>query len=321
MADSSPQARRKVPFMRYRLIALAFSVLALIAAIVLVAGRGLNFGIDFVGGSVIEIATPEGAAVEDVRATVGGLGLGEVQVTEAFGTGADPIDVMVIRVQTQDAEEGEEEAAQGAAKTTVIEALRADYPNLDVRSQSTIGPKVSGELLTSGVTSLAIALALMLAYIWFRFDRQYPLGAVAALAHDVILTLGVFAALQLEFNLSTIAALLTIIGYSMNDTVVVFDRIREERPKYKKMSDSDVIDLALNGTLTRTLLTSGTTLIALLAIFILGGPVLRGMSFALIWGVIIGTYSSIFVASSLLLVFGLRPDKKPTETPGFQGAP
>ena len=162
----------------------------------------------------------------------------------------------------------------------------------------------------------------MLAYIGFRFEWLFSIGAVAALAHDVIITMGMFAFTRLEFDLTTIAALLTIIGYSMNDTVVVFDRVREEMRKYKKMPLGEVIDLALNGTLSRTLLTSGTTLLALLAIFFLGGPVLRGMSFALIFGVVIGTYSSIFVASSILMTIGVAREKRAAEdVPGFQGAP
>ena len=181
---------------------------------------------------------------------------------------------------------------------------------------------MSSELFRDGITALVVALVLMLIYIWFRFEWQFSIGAVAALAHDVIITLGVFSFLQMEFNLTTIAALLTIIGYSMNDTVVVFDRVREEKRKYKKMPNREVIDLALNGTLSRTLLTSGTTLLALLAIFFLGGPVLRGMSFALIWGVLIGTYSSIFIASTIVLLLGMDFNKKPVEdVPGFQGAP
>ena len=192
----------------------------------------------------------------------------------------------------------------------------------DILSRSSVGPKVSGELLRSGVLSLVVALALMLVYINFRFQWQFSLGAVAALTHDVILTVGMFSLLQLEFNLTTIAALLTIVGYSMNDTVVVFDRVREEMRKYKKMEFRQVIDLALNGTLSRTLLTSGTTLLALLAIFFLGGSVLRGMSFALIWGVIIGTYSSIFIASSFLLSLpSVRREKlKIDDTPGFKAS-
>ncbi len=313
---------RKIKFMSARWPAIAMSALLIVASIGLVAVRGLNFGIDFVGGSEIEIERPAAYVQEEVRAELNDLGLGPVALNEARGTGVDAVEVVVIRITTQEAAADEVEAAQQGATDTVVAKLQDLFPELEVRSRSSVGPKVSGELLQQGVTALVVALALMLVYIWFRFEWQFSLGAVAALSHDVALTIGVFALTQLEFNLSTIAALLTIVGYSMNDTVVVFDRVREERRKYKKMSDADVINLALNGTLSRTLLTSGTTLIALLAIFFLGGPVLRGMSFALIWGVIVGTYSSIFIASSLVLTIGMRLDKKPSnEVQGFQGAP
>ncbi|MEO0982480.1 MAG: protein translocase subunit SecF [Pseudomonadota bacterium] len=313
---------RKIQFMKYHWPAVIMSAVLIVAAIGVTATRGLNFGIDFVGGSEIEIVKPDGYDQQTVRDELNALGLGQIALNEARGTGVDAVEVVVIRIQSQtDVAPEDAEAAQQAATDAVENTLVARYPDLEIRSRSSVGPKVSGELMRQGVIALVVALSLMLVYIWFRFELQYSLGAVAALTHDVILTVGMFAALQLEFNLSTIAALLTIVGYSMNDTVVVFDRIREEKRKYKKLPDAEVIDIALNGTLSRTLLTSGTTLIALLAIFFLGGPVLRGMSFALIWGVVIGTYSSIFVASTLLLFVGLRGDTAPKEVQGFQGAP
>jgi len=201
----------------------------------------------------------------------------------------------------------------------LIEGLGLD-PAEDFRSIASVGPKVSGELFRSGIISLTVALLLMMVYISFRFQWQYALGAVAALFHDVILTMGVFALTGFEFNLATIAALLTIVGYSMNDTVIVFDRVREEARKYKKMELSQVVDLAINATMSRTLLTSGTTLLALLSIFLFGGDVLRGMSFALIFGVMVGTYSSIFVASAVVLLLGIdRGDKPKREVEGFTG--
>ena len=212
------------------------------------------------------------------------------------------------------------EAAQQNANTRVREALGAAFPDVTVRSSAAVGPKVSGELFRSGITALLVALSLMMCYISLRFQWQYALGAVAALFHDVLITMGVFALTGYEFNLATIAALLTIVGYSMNDTVIVFDRVREETRKYKKMELSKVIDLAINVTMSRTLLTSGTTLLALVSIFVFGGAVLRGMSFALIFGVVIGTYSSIFVASAILLFLGIdRGDKPKREVVGFQG--
>ncbi|MEM7767676.1 MAG: protein translocase subunit SecF [Pseudomonadota bacterium] len=313
--------KTELKFMMFRTPAFMLSAVLIIASIALLSTRGLNFGIDFAGGSVIEIEKPDGTGVEDIRSIVGALGLADVGVTEAVGTGADPQPVYIIKFRAPDTSE-DVESAQQEANDTVRAALTEglDLTETDFRSSAAVGPKVSGELFTAGITALGVALVLMLAYIAFRFEWQYSVGAVAALAHDVIITMGVFSLVQLEFNLTTIAALLTIIGYSMNDTVVVFDRVREEMRRYKKMALTDVIDFALNGTLTRTLLTSGTTLLALLAIFFLGGPVLRGMSFGLIFGVIIGTYSSIFVASSILNTIGVTREKKSIDdVPGFQG--
>ena len=310
-----------VGFMQFRWPAFLLSVIMIVASIFLVATRGLNLGVDFAGGSVIETTVPDGITTQDVRDLVGGLDVADLNVTDAVGTGANPIEVFVIKFKTPESGEAAE-AGQQAATTMVRDALTEAFPGIEIRSSSTVGPKVSGELFQAGITALVVALALMLAYIWFRFEWQFSIGAVAALTHDVIITMGMFALTRLEFDLTTIAALLTIIGYSMNDTVVVVDRVREAMRKYKKMPRGEVIDLALNGTLSRTLITSGTTLLALLAIFFLGGPVLRGMSFALIFGVIIGTYSSIFVASSILLTIGVAREKKSVDdVPGFQGAP
>ena len=214
----------------------------------------------------------------------------------------------------------DQDTAQQQANDRVRAALNEAFSGVNVRSSAAVGPKVSGELLRSGLMALGVALLLMMAYISVRFQWKYALGAVAALFHDVIITMGMFALTQFEFNLSTIAALLTIVGYSMNDTVIVFDRIREEARKYKKMDPAKVIDLAINQTLSRTLLTSGTTLLALLSIYLFGGTVLSGMSFALIFGVVIGTYSSVFVASAILLVLGLaQGEKQRREVEGFQG--
>jgi len=319
-----------VNFMALRWPSFIMSGILIVASIFMVTTRGLNFGIDFIGGSVIEIAQPEGVDGEEpIRQALSGLDLGEIQINSATGTGVGATKVIVIRVKTQPPGELGVERAQQAATDTIVNTLieTFDDPATEeiepiIRSRESVGPKVSGELLRTGLTALGVALVLMLIYIWFRFEWQFSLGAVAALTHDVILTIGMFSLLQLEFNLTTIAALLTIIGYSMNDTVVVFDRVREEMRKYKQMGMRQVVDLALNGTLSRTLLTSGTTLLALLAIFFLGGPVLQGMSFALIWGVIIGTYSSIFVASSILLSLpSVRREKRAAdEVEGFRSS-
>ncbi len=314
-------------FMNLRMGGALLSVIMITASIFFLGTRGLNLGVDFAGGTVMELQQTETVTVETVRAALPF----NAEVNTAVGTDARPI--VVAKFGAADpAELGEEfahlapaaqaERAQQMTNDIVARTLKEKLglTDEDFLRDDFVGPKVSGELFRSGILALVVALALMLAYIWFRFEWQFSVGAVAALAHDVIITLGVFSLLQLEFNLTTIAALLTIIGYSMNDTVVVFDRVREERRKYKKMPDRQVIDQSLNSTLSRTLLTSGTTLLALFAIFFLGGPVLRGMSFALIWGIFIGTYSSIFIASAIVLSLGMDLNKKPAEeVTGFQG--
>lgn len=339
--------KTNVSFMKWRVPTAIMSAILVVSSLAIVSVRGLNFGIDFIGGSVVEINRPANLESEQsVRDALAGVGFEDAQVVAAQGAGAPPQDIIIVRIKTQEPKEGQNpDNAQGEATALIVRTLvnefdlrwddpltldvnEADDPATpeiekgDILGQSSVGPKVSGELLRSGIMALVVALGLMLVYIRFRFDWQFSLGAVAALTHDVILTVGMFSLLQLEFNLTTIAALLTIVGYSMNDTVVVFDRVREEMRKYKQMAMRQVADLALNGTLSRTLLTSGTTLLALLAIFFLGGSVLRGMSFALIWGVIIGTYSSIFIASSILLSLpNIRREKrKIDDTPGFQAS-
>lgn len=321
--------KTNVSFMNLRFVALVISVVALLSSAALLATRGLNLGIDFAGGAVIEITEPEDISADDIRNAVEPLIVGEVQVNSARGTGPNAPDIAVIRFKPQPpvGEETPDEAqnragdeVNAALKALVDAGLPEGESRFQIRSEASVGPKVSGELFRSGIIALTVALALMMVYISFRFKWQYALGAVAALFHDVILTMGMFSLTGFEFNLATIAALLTIVGYSMNDTVIVFDRVREEARKYKKLELSKVVDLAINATMSRTLLTSGTTLLALLSIFLFGGPVLRGMSFALIFGVIIGTYSSIFVASAVVLMLGFdRGDKPKREVEGFQG--
>ena len=296
----------KFNFMSRRIPAFILSAILLAGTFALVPMRGMNFGIDFEGGVVIQVTTPDPIDVSRVRSTLEPLDLGDVQVVEvrdiALGANEDARSAMI----RAEAPQSDEAGATRELSQSIIEALRAEFGDIEVPLNDAVGPKVSGELLAAGVTALVLALALMLVYIWFRFEWQFSVGAVAALAHDVILTIGMFAVTQFEFNLSTIAALLTIVGYSMNDTVVVYDRVREELRKYKKLSVAEVINIALNNTLTRTMLTSVTTLLALMSIFVFGGSALRGFSFAMIWGVLIGTYSSIFIASALLLHTNVR---------------
>ena len=260
--------------------------------------KGLNYGIDFRGGILIEVQVPAGASIGAMRESLGSLGLGEVTLQE-FGA---PDDIL-IRVERQEGGEVAQLAAVGAVKDRLAEDLGAD---LDYRRTEFMGPKVGAELISSGIKAVIFALLAMMAYIWFRFEWQFSLGAVAALLHDVILTVGMFAITGLEFNLATVAAILLIVGYSLNDTVVVYDRVRENLRKYKKLMLVDVLNRSINDTLTRTLMTSITTMLALLALYVLGGAIIANFSIALIWGVLVGTYSSIFIASPLLINLRLR---------------
>ncbi|WP_420561749.1 protein translocase subunit SecF [Tepidicaulis sp.] len=300
-----------IPFVAYRKAAFAFSILIVLASIALVFTKGLNFGIDFKGGTMIEIETPEAADISAIRTQLNGLGLGDVQV-QTFGA---PNDVL-IRIQSQGGEPGSDQQ--------VVELVKQELgDSVQYRRVEVVGPKVSGELVNSGVTAVVLAVALMLIYVWFRFEWQFSIGAVLALVHDVITTIGIFSLLQIEFSLPIIAAILTIVGYSMNDTVVVYDRVRENLRKYKRMDLGELIDKAINETLTRTTMTALTTLLALFALYIFGGEVIRGFTFAMIWGVIIGTYSSIFVAAPVLLILGVKRDWSATASspePGKKGA-
>ncbi|MFP6749130.1 MAG: protein translocase subunit SecF [Alphaproteobacteria bacterium] len=282
-----------IPFVNWRKPAMACSAALVLLSLVLTFTPGLNFGIDFRGGILIEVQTTGPANLSDMRSNLGGLGLGEVTLQE-FGAA----DTVLIRIEKQPGDA----AAQQAAVSKVRGALGG---GVDYRRTEFVGPKVSGELIEAGAIAIVLAVLLMLIYIWFRFEWHFGVGAVVALVHDVALSIGMFAATQMEFNLSTIAALLTIVGYSINDTVVVYDRVRENLRKYKAKSLPDVLNLAINDTLARTTMTSVTTLLALVVLFAFGGAVIQGFVFAMIWGVIVGTYSSIFIAAPLLIVLGL----------------
>jgi len=266
------------------------SVFLVLASIGLFFTKGLNYGIDFKGGILIEVKTTDGPAdVGAMRGQLSGLGLGEIGLQE-FGAP----DEVLIRVQSQ---EGGEKA-QAVAIETIKGALGS---NIEYRRTEFVGPKISEELFWDGVYAVSAAIFAILVYVWFRFEWQFGLGAIVALIHDVISTIGIFALLGLEFNLSTVAAILTIAGYSINDTVVVYDRVRENLRRYKTLPMPELLNNSINETLSRTVMTSVTTLLALMALYLLGGEVIRGFSFAMIWGVLIGTYSSVCLAVPLLL--------------------
>ena len=305
--------KTSVPFMRWRFAALVTSSALAVASVVIFLAVGLNYGIDFRGGIMIEARTPPSADTAAVRASLSSLGLGEVALQE-FGA---PNDVL-IRIERQPGDA----TAQQKAIDVVKEALARDIgAGIEYRRVEFVGPQVSRELVTAGATALALALIAMLIYIWFRFEWQFALGSVVALIHDVLLTIGLFAVVRLEFNLSIIAAVLAIIGYSMNDTVVVYDRVRENLRKYKAMPLIELLDVSVNDTLSRTTMTSATTLLALAALYLFGSEVIAGFTLAMIWGVIIGTYSSVFIAAPILTYFKLRPAVRAEDTePGTQPA-
>lgn len=281
-------------FLGRRKIFFAFSALLIISSIAIFMSKGLNYGIDFTGGIMIEIKTEKPDQISALRGRLSSLGLGSVELQE-FGAADD----ILIRVQRQPGGD----AAQQVAVSKIKEALGDSVS--EYRRTELVGPKVSDELFWNGVYAVGSAILAIMIYIWFRFEWQFGLSAVAALLHDVLSIIGIFALLGFEFNLSTVAAVLTIAGYSINDTVVVFDRVRENLRKYKTKPMVDLLNLSNNETLSRTVMTSLTTLLALLALYFLGGTVIRDFSFAMIWGVLIGTYSSVGVAVPLLLHLGV----------------
>ena len=269
-----------------------FSIVFFILSLFFIAFKGLNYGIDFKGGTLIELRTDKTIKASSIRESLASMNLGDVNV-KRFGKDGD----YLIKVEQKETNNNN---LILKIKDTLKENLNAE---IDFRRVENVGPKVSAELLESSIIAISLALTAMLFYIWVRFEWQFSVGSIIALLHDVVITLGIFSVLSLEINLSIIAAVLTIVGYSMNDTVVIYDRIRENLFKYTKISISDIANLSINETLARTIITSVTTLLALSSIYILGGEILRGFSFAMILGVIIGTYSSIFVASPILKFF------------------
>ena len=297
---------------------LGISGFLMVLAMVSFFVQGLNYGIDFRGGTTIRTESAQTVVASDYRAALVPLELGDVSITEVFDpTFEDNQFVTMIRIQAQ---EGQQSVTSDVVRN-VQTALQAIAPDISFVSVESVGPKVSGELIQTAVIAVLLAITAVLIYIWLRFEWQFALGAVAALVHDVVLTIGVFSELQIRFDLAIIAALLTIVGYSLNDTVVVFDRVRENLRKFKKIELKDVLNLSINETLSRTVMTSVTTLLALISLFVLGGDVIRGFVFAMIWGVIVGTYSSVFVASAVLLKLGVKRDwSKPSNTGGNQFA-
>ena len=281
-------------FLRWRNVAMAISALLVIGSIVLVATRGLNFGVDFAGGQMVRVTFKQNPNLDQLRGDVAKVVEGDISVQE-FGSKRD----IAIRAP---APEGDKAAADRAAQRLQA-AIRTHYPDAVVSSVDTVSGKVSGELLTTGAWSLALAMVAISIYIWFRFEWQFGVGALYALFHDVTLTFGFFALTQLEFNLNIVAALLTIIGYSLNDTIVVYDRIRENMKKFRKMPMLELLDLSTNETLSRTVMTSLTMLAALLALVLLGPEVIFGFAIAMFLGIFIGTYSSIYMAAPILVWF------------------
>ena len=268
-----------------------FSLILFATSVLFILLKGLNYGIDFKGGTLIELRASSTAASE-IRTVLNKMDLGDVNVKN-FGQEGD----YLIKVEQK---ENDRNKIIPQIKENLSENLKTE---INFRRVENVGPKVSSELLQSGIIAISLSLAAMLFYIWIRFEWQFSIGSIVALFHDVVITLGIFSALSLEINLSIIAAVLTIVGYSMNDTVVIYDRIRENLNKFNRLNIKEIADLSINDTLARTIITSVTTLLALLSIFILGGEILKGFSFAMILGVVIGTYSSIFVASPMLKFF------------------
>ncbi len=307
-------AKTRWNFFRFARLAMIGSLAAMAVSVVLTILVGFNFGIDFRGGTTVRTVSTLPVDVGRYRDVISQLDLGDVAISEVFDISFGPDEnVASIRFEAQ---EGDEAVASTTVRR-IEEALRSIDPAMRFPLVESVGPKVSGELIQKAIIAVLSAICAVLFYIWIRFEWQFSLGAVAALVHDVVLTLGIFSALQIKFDLAIIAALLTIVGYSLNDTVVVFDRVRENLRRMKKLDLRDVLNLSINDTLSRTVMTSVTTLIALGALFVFGGDVIRGFVFAMIWGVIVGTYSSVFVATNILLQLGVKRDwSKPDKDAG-----
>ena len=283
-------------FVKYFRLCFALSIVAIVGTVILLFTQGLNFGIDFKGGTLMQVQTPMAVDAPQLRTTLHGLGIGEIQL-QNFGKN----DELLIRFPEQ---EGGPEA-QKVAADKVLQALPAGTKEL---RREQVGSTVSKELINSAIWALVLTNLVIFAYVWFRFEWQFALGAVVSLVHDVMVTIGVWSLFQLDFDLTIVAALLTILGYSINDTVVIYDRIRENLRKYKRMSLRDLLDLSVNETMSRTIMTVGTVLMALIALYFFGGEVIRGFTFAMLFGVLVGTYSSVYIAAPFLIMIGVKRD-------------
>ena len=291
-----------IKFIKLKTLSFTFSGILSVLAILSVLFVGLNFGIDFKGGILLEVRTGNNITISDIRSKTSDLNIGEVSIQE-FGAKSD----YLIRVERQKGSDNAQQVAVEILKDSLNKAFGKD---IDYRRLEYVGPTVSKDLISDGVMAICFAIMAMLAYIWFRFELPFAIGAIVALLHDIILTLGVFSILGLEFNLSTVAAILLIIGYSMNDTVVVYDRIRENLRKFKKMELKELLDKSINETLSRTINTTITTMLALGALYLIGGQIISDFAFAMLWGIIVGTYSSIFIASTILIFLNIRRSKE-----------
>ena len=283
--------KKNIPFNKFYKLFNILSLSLILISLLLLIFKGLNYGVDFKGGTLIEVRSLEkNLSISDLRKSFNNLNLGDVKV-KRFGNDNDYV------VKFEKKQSIEENFIEN-----IKNELKKDIGNIfEFRRVESVGPKVSAELLKSGVIAIGLSLGAMLIYIWIRFEWQFSLGAIVALFHDIIITLGFFSLLNLEINLSIVAAVLTIVGYSMNDTVVIFDRVRENLKKFSDIKIYEITNISINETLSRTIITSITTLLALLSIFIFGGAILKGFSFAMILGVIIGTYSSIYIANPILV--------------------
>ena len=305
--------KTNIDFFKLQWVTFGASAAAVVISILAVAIMGLNFGVDFKGGTTIRTESTQAVDVGVYRQALAGLDLGDVAITQVFDpTFREDQHVAMVRIEAQEGEE----AITPETIAAIEGALRTVDPAITFPSVESVGPKVSAELIWAALMAVAAGSLGIWVYVWLRFEWQFAVGTVAALIHDVIVTVGVFAIFQLKFDLTIVAALLTILGYSVNDTVVIFDRLRENLAKYKAMPLRDMMNLTANETLSRTIMTATTTILSLTCLLILGGDVIRGFVFAMLFGVIIGTYSTLYVAKNIVLMLGLdRSDKPKTGKP------